>query len=77
MGFVNMETRKMSEKEEAEFLKTRLHECVMFLMKWKVTRGHRTETVEDAFVAITELERNIRLRISVLARILNEEIIPF
>ncbi len=37
-----------------------LRDCQAFLVKWDPTAGHRSEAMEDAFVAITELERETR-----------------
>ncbi len=77
MSFVNMVTRKMSDREELEYQKDTIEECIIFLKKWDVMKGRRTETVEDALIAITELEKNTRQRVGELVSILGEEITPF
>jgi hypothetical protein len=66
-----------SDRQEIEFLTVILHECHAFLQTWKVYIGNRETPTEDALLAITELERQVRERRSELAERVNMDIVPF
>ncbi len=67
----------MNEMEELKHLSVVNEECTAFLSRWYVYIGHRTEAAEDAFVAITELQREVVQRIDELLASLNRVTIPF
>jgi hypothetical protein len=67
----------MKKDEEIEKLLVTIDECVQFLKFWKVNIAHRVESAEDAFVAITELERECRVRLNYLTDDDDDDIIPF
>lgn len=66
-----------NEIDEVLFLSQILHDCHVFLQKWNVLVGSREETVENAFVAVTELERTVRERRARIAKRIGHDIEPF
>ncbi len=66
-----------TEIDEVVFLNHMLVECHSFLQGWKVMTGDRTEEAADAFIAVTELEKEIRERRNSLAAKLDQDISPF
>ncbi len=77
MTYTNMVTRSMSKEEEFVFIEELIEICVGFLKTWKVTVSRRTETTDDAFVAVTELEAGLRKRLAELAYSLGRDLVPF
>ncbi len=66
-----------SVEDELLFLQQMMHDCHTFLQKWKVMLGNRTETIEDAFVAITELEKEVREARDALVKTIGVDVVPF
>ncbi len=64
-------------RQEIEFLTERLHDIHVFLQKWKFYIGDRDEAADTAFIAVTELEMDMRERREYLAHAITEEIVPF
>ncbi len=66
-----------NETEEVLWLGVILHECHCFLQRWSVLIGDRVEETDNAFVAVTELEKEVRGRRNALAAKLGMDIEPF
>jgi len=77
MSYYNEVTGSMSDTQELAFLTEILHQAHAFLDKWKEFVPRREETTEDAFVAITELAREVRLRRDWLVKNGGEDTVPF
>jgi len=54
--------KRMQKEAEIELLRATIDDCVSFLTFWKVYEPNRSEHAGDAFIAITELERECRER---------------
>ncbi len=77
---MNKEVTKQHQEAELDellFLNVVLHDCHVFLQKWNVLIPNRVETMEDAFVAITELEQNMRARRDWIVKRVGVDVVPF
>jgi len=69
--------KDMEKNDEIQELLATIDRCRKFLLFWKVYVAHRTEPAEVALLAISELERECRVRLDWLTLDDEEEIIPF
>ncbi len=67
----------MNKDEELDAIRDTLPQVSAFLDKWQVYIGKRSEEAETAFIAITELERVLRARLTFLLSGNDFEEIPF
>ncbi len=77
MDTIDQIVEDMNDVEHMEFLNGAIHDCHTFLQKWKVLITDRGVATEDAFIAITELEKEIRERRETLGRITGQTYYPF
>ena len=77
MGYVNKVTSGMDATTELELLHSLLHACHIFLQRWNVWTTPRTEEADAAFLAVTNLEKELRDRRDELYRDLGKDVVPF
>ncbi len=69
--------RTITPKAREGYYRETLADCVAFLQKWEVTEGYRSETLENAFIAITELERVTRAEFDAFVNRGSQDKLPF
>ncbi len=56
----------LSKAEQIKLLEATLQDCAAFLSTWRVDIPLRAETMQDALLAITEVERMAREELDIL-----------